>query len=176
MHYKAYQTSFYSILAANAQLIHARANTRLNSIMLQFHGTNAGETNQKPINQKRTPGETFRMRSQIGELTYPDFPISGLNEFYYRLIMATGAGHSAAHAPAIKSVDMAGSAFIAIQDFEACPHQAAGTGQNTFNSQLSLQLEGITGGGVANGITSCLLTSYHDVVMEISASGVTVAV
>ena len=176
MHYKAYQTSFYSILAANAQLIHARANTRLNSIMLQFQG--AETATLKHVNRKRSPGETFRMRSQIGELTYPDFPVSSLSEFYYRLVMAIGAGHSAAHAPSIKSTDMATNAFIAIQDFEACPHQSAGTGQNTFNSQLSLQLEGISGGGVAqaNGITGCLLTSYHDVVMEISASGVTVAV
>ena len=73
---------------------------------------------------------------------------------------------------------MAGDAFIAIQDFEACPHQAAATGQNTFNSQLSIQLEGITGGGAndTTKIDSCLLTSYHDVVMEISSSGVTVAV
>jgi hypothetical protein len=176
MHYKAYQTSFYSILAAHAQLIHARANTRLNSIMLQFQG--AETATLKHVNRRRSPGETFRMRSQIGELTYPDFAISGLNEFYYRLVMATGAGHSAAHAPSIKSTDMATNAFIAIQDFEACPHQAAGTGQNTFNSQLSLQLEGIEGGGAgdATAITGCLLTSYHDVVMEISASGVTVAV
>ena len=176
LHYKAYQTTFYSILANHAQLIHARANTRLNSIMLQFQG--AETATGKRVNRKRSPGETFRMRSQIGELTYPDFPVSGLNEFYYRLIMATGAGQSAAHTPSIQSTDMAGDAFIAIQDFEACPHQAAGTGQNTFNSQLSLQLEGITGGGVPGDtlIDSCLLTSYHDVVMEISASGVTVAV
>jgi len=176
LHYKAFQTTFYSILANNAQLIHARANTRLNSLMLQFQG--AETATRKRVNRRRSPGETFRMRSQIGELTYPDFPVSGLNEFYYRLVMASGAGHSAAHAPCIQSTDMAGDAFIAIQDFEACPHQAAGTGQNTFNSQLSLQLEGITGGGVPGDtlIDSCLLTSYHDVVMEISASGVTVAV
>ncbi len=176
MNYKAYQTTFYSILANHAQLIHARANTRLNSIMLQFKGT---ETDTwKRVNRKRSPGESFRMRSQIGELTYPDFPVSGLNEFYYRLVMATGAGHSAAHTPTIQSTGMAEDSFIAIQDFEACPHQAAATGQNTFNSQLSLQLEGITGGGAndATKIDSCLLTSYHDVVMEISSSGVTVAV
>ena len=89
--------------------------------------------------------------------------------------MATGAGHSGAHAPAIKSTDFAGDSFVAIQDFEACPHQAAGTGQNTFNSQLSLALEGITGAGTA-AITGAILTSYHDVVMEISSSGVVVAV
>jgi len=176
MNYKAYQTSFYSILANHAQLIHARANTRLNSIMLQFMGHETDSL--KRVNRKRSPGETFRMRSQIGELTYPDFPVTGLNEFYYRLVMATGAGHSAAHTPSIQSTDMAGDAFIAIQDFEACPHQAAGTGQNTFNSQLCLQLEGITGGGAVDDtkIDSCLLTSYHDVVMEISNAGVTVAV
>ena len=116
------------------------------------------------------------MRSQIGELTYPDFPISGLNEFYYRLVMATGAGHSAAHAPAIQSADMAGDAFVAIQDFEACPHQAAGTGCNTYNAQLSLQLEGIAGGGASTGITSCPLTNFHDAVVEISSQGVVLAV
>ena len=141
--------------------------------MLQFIGAQAGIL--KHVNRKRSPGESFKMRSQIGELTYPDFPVSGLSEFYHRLVMATGAGHSGAHAPAIESTDFAGDSFVAIHDFEACPHQATGTGQNAFNSQLSLALERITGGNGAE-TTGTLLTSYHDVVMEISSSGVVVAV
>ena len=74
----------------------------------------------------------------------------------------------------LKSTDFATNSFVAIQDFEACPHKAARTGQNTFNSQLRLALEGITGADTA-AITGAILTSYHDVVMEISNSGVVVA-
>ena len=116
------------------------------------------------------------MRSQIGELTYPDHQVSGLSEFYHRLIMGTGAAHSTAHSPCLTSASFAANGFIALQDFEACPHQAAGTGANTFNSQLTVALEGITDGGTNAGINGCFLTTYHDVVMEISQSGVVVAV
>ena len=174
IHFKAYQTAFYSILAEAAQIIHARANTRLNSTLLTFTGN--GDAGNKRVNQLKAAGETLKMRSQIGELTYPDFPVSGLSEFFHRLIQGTGAAHSAAHSPCLTSVSFAAGGFIALQDFEACPHQAAGTGQNTFNSQLTLALEGITGGGTAAGINGAFLTTYHDVVMEISNSGVVVAV
>jgi hypothetical protein len=181
IHFKAYQTAFYSILAGSAQIIHARANTRLNSIWLTFAGdgptgTDPGAGALKRVNQLKAAGETLRMRSQIGELTYPDYPITGLSEFYHRLIQGTGAAHSAAHAPCLTSESFAANGFIALQDFEACPHQAAGSGVNTFNSQLTLALEGITGGGTAAGINGAYLTTYHDVVMEISQSGVVVAV
>ena len=54
--------------------------------------------------------------------------------------------------------------------------KAAGTGVNTFNIQLSIALEGINRGENGAGITGALLTSYHDVVLEISATGVVVAV
>ena len=116
----------------------------------------------------------MKMRSQVGERTYPDHAISSTSEFFHRLMHATGAAQSAAHAPCLTSVSYAADGFIAIQDFEACPHQAAGTGVNTFNSQLSIALENIAGGGA--DITGAFLTSYHDVVLEISSSGVTVAV
>ena len=115
------------------------------------------------------------MRSQIGELTFPDHPVSGLSEAFHRLVMGIGAGHSSAHSPCLTSTSYAANGFIAIQDFEACPHQTAGTGVNTFSSQLSLGPENIVTGGAANGVSGAYLTSYHDVVMEISSSGVTVA-
>ena len=173
MHYKAYAISFYSILAANAQLTYARANTRLNSIFLTLMG-GAAAADLKQVNRFRTGGPTMKMRSQVGERTYPDHAISSTSEFFHRLMHATGAAQSAAHAPCLTSVSYAADGFIAIQDFEACPHQAAGTGVNTFNSQLSIALENIAGGGA--DITGAFLTSYHDVVLEISSSGVTVAV
>ena len=136
----------------------------------------AAAADLKQVNRFRTGGPTMKMRSQVGERTYPDHAISSTSEFFHRLMHATGAAQSAAHAPCLTSVSYAADGFIAIQDFEACPHQAAGTGVNTFNNQLSIALENIATGGAANGITGAFLTSYHDVVLEISSSGVTVAV
>ena len=176
MHYKAYSTSFYNILASNAQITYARANTRLNSIFLTLMG-GATAANLKAVNRFRTGGPGMKMRSQVGEATYPDHAISSRSEFFHRLMHATGSAGSASHSPCLTSASYAEDGFIAIQDFEACPHQAAGTGVNTFNSQLSIALEDIAAGGTgATGITGAFLTSYHDVVMEVSQAGVTVAV
>ena len=173
MHYKAYQTTLYSIVAAAAQLIYARANTRLNSVMLSFIGPSTDS--MKDCNRfYLDPTNTLKMRCQIGENSYPDNAISSASEFYHRLLHATGSANSAAHSPCITSSSFGDQCFIAFQDFEACPHMAAGTGANTFNSQLSIQLEGM--GTAPNLPTACTVTSYHDVVLEITASGVTVAV
>ena len=64
---------------------------------------------------------------------------------------------------------------MACQGFESVPGQASHSGINTFSSQLSVSLEGI-GGATAGGVTAAFLTTYHDVMLEITASGVTVAV
>ena len=55
------------------------------------------------------------------------------------------------------------------------PGQASHSGINTFSSQLSVFLEGIVG-ATAGSVTAAYLTSYHDVMLEVTASGVTVAV
>ena len=47
---------------------------------------------------------------------------------------------------------------------------------NTFDSQLSISLENIAAGGAPNGISRAYLMSYHDVFMDVSDRGITVAV
>ena len=96
------------------------------------------------------------------------------------------ARNSASHAPCLTSTSFGGikaddgtaqaaTGFIACQDFEMTPGQAHHTGINTFASPLAVSLEGI-GGATAGGVTAAYLTTWHDVVCEISASGVTVSV
>jgi len=177
LHYKAYTSSLYSILAASSQLVHARANTRLASIMLSF--TPRADTNaKKAVNRLYIPPvNALKMRCQIGENSYPDSPNASPAEFYHRLLHATGSANSAAHSPCITDTSFAADGFIAFQDFESCPHGAAATGVNTFNSQLSIQLEGIETSGTPDHLpAAAIITAYHDVALEISASGVVVAV
>ena len=119
------------------------------------------------------------MRTQVGERRFPDsldIGSQGLSEFYHRLVHAIGAANSMAHSPCITSTSYSHTGFVAAQDFESVPGQASHSGINTFSSQLSVNLEGIGGAQGAGGVTAAFLTSYHDVMLEITASGVTVAV
>ena len=176
MAWKSYQTTFYSILAAAAQITHSRANSRLNTLFLTFWDTDSATS--KTCNRFFIPqGQALKMRTQVGERRFPDsLDIDSLSEFYHRLVHAIGAANSMAHSPCLTSTSYSHHGFIAAQDFESVPGQASHSGINTFSSQLSVNLEGIGGAGGAGGVTAAFLTTYHDVMLEITAAGVTVAV
>jgi hypothetical protein len=65
--------------------------------------------------------------------------------------------------------------FIGCQDFEILPSQADHSGVNSFNSQLTLNLEGI-GPDPLQLPTGVFIISSYDCMMEISAGGITTAV
>ena len=116
------------------------------------------------------------MRTQVGERGFLDsLDVSSLSELYHRLLHATGAANSMAHSPCITSTSYSHTGFIAAQDFEAVPGQASHSGINSFSSQLSISLEGI-GGATTGGVTAAFVTTYHDVMLEMTSAGVTVAV
>ena len=176
MSWKSYQTTYYSILAAAAQIIHSRANSRLNSLFLTFMN-GVGEHTTKTCNHFHLPtNQTLKMRCQVGEQRFPDsLDNDCLPMFYHRLLHAIGAANSMAHAPCLTSATYASDGFIAAQDFEMVPGQASHSGVNTFSSQLTINLEGIGTVG-AGGVTAAFVTTHHDVMLEITAAGVTVAV
>jgi len=177
MSWKSYTTTFYSILAAAAQITHSRANSRLNSLFLTFMG-GAPSFTLKTCNRFHIPpSQALKLRAQIGESRYPDtLDVDCLPEFFHRLLAATGAANSMAHAPCLTSASYKADGFIACLDFEKVPGQSQHSGVNTFSSQLSVFLEGLQTDGGALALDSCYLTSFHDVMLEITANGCVVAV
>ena len=180
MSWKSYQTTFYSILASAAQITHSRANSRLNTLFLTFMDNLAAGNSHtsKACNRFFIPNDQeLKMRCQVGEQRFPDsLDNDCLPMFYHRLLHAIGAANSVSHSPCLTSGSFGTNGFIACQDFETVPGQASHSGVNTFASQLSVFLEGITGAGQGTGVRAAYLTTYHDVMCEITANGVTVAV
>ena len=171
--FKAYQTSYYSVLAQAAQITHSRSNTRLNTLFVTFMKTVTDQT-KKACNLFHIPNErSLKMRCQIGEQRYPDsLDNDSMSLFYHRLLHATGAANSASHTPCLTSGSFASNGFIACQDFEAVPGQANHSGKNTFSSQLTVFLESLGNGG--GEVNAAYITTYHDIVVEITSNGVTV--
>ena len=175
MHFSSFDTSLHSIVSQNAQLTHAKANTRLKAVLLSFFG--GGDASKKQCNQFYLPGnQALSFRTQVGEKSNPDNPVRSLSEFYMRLMNLSGASKSASHSISMTRAQYATTHFLACQDFEKVgDHQAAASGINTFNSQLQIALENISADG--NNLPSvAYLTSFFDVALEITSAGVTVSV
>jgi hypothetical protein len=138
----------------------------------------AANTNKKACNLFYIPNEgTLKMRCQIGEQRYPDsLDNDSMSLFYHRLLHAIGAANSASHSPCLTSDSFKSNGFIACQDFEAVPGQANHSGKNTFSSQLTVFLESLGNNkeGAAGVVNAAYITTYHDIVVEITSNGVTV--
>ena len=176
--FKGYQCSYYTILAEAAQLAHSRSQTRLNTMFLTFMKPIPAKTNKKACNLFYIPTEgSLKMRTQIGEQRFPDsLDNDSMPLFYHRLLHSIGAANNVAHNSCLTSTSFANDGFIATQDFEQVPGQANHSGKNTFSSQLTLFLESIgnSGAGPAGAVNAAYVTTYHDVVIEITKNGVTV--
>ena len=147
-------------------------------MFLTFMG-GAVDPKKKACNRFHIPAsQELKMRAQIGENRYPDtLDIDCMPEFFHRLIHATGAANSMSHAPCLTSETYKEDGFLACLDFEKVPGQSQHSGVNTFSSQLSVFLEGIqTGARTAESVNAAYLTSFHDVMLEITANGCVVAV
>jgi len=173
--WKSYSTSFYSILAANAQLAHSRANSRLNAVFFTFLDGGRGATASKECNRfYMSPSADLKSHVMCGESRYPDSQNNhGLAMHYHRLLHAIGSVNNVAHHTAIENKAYALNKFIGVQDFEALPSAADHSGINTYNSQLSLMFEGL--GAPGSLPLSCYITSYFDVMMEVTANGITIS-
>ena len=155
---------------------------------LTFMDSGGATHTSKACNRFFLPAaQELKMRVQVGEQRFPDsLDNDCVSLFYHRLLHAIGAANSASHAPCLTSESFGGikadtgvaqpaTGFIACQDFEMTPGQAHHTGLNTFSSPLAVSLEGI-GGETHGGVTACYLTTFHDVVMEVSQTGVAISV
>jgi hypothetical protein len=109
-----------------------------------------------------------------GEARYPDSQNNhGLAMHYHRLLHCIGAVNNVSHHTAINDKAYADTKFIGVQDFEALPSAADHSGINTYNSQLSVMFEGLGAPGTVPA--SCYLVSYFDVMLEVTANGVTIS-
>ena len=173
MSWKAYTCSFYSVLATNMQIAHSRANSRLNTLFFSFYREGTEKT-LKMCNNHYLPSQTtLKTRVQLGEARYPDILDNGREVHFHRLLHAMGAINNVSHAPCMTDTTFATNRFIGCQDFEILPSMDH-SGVNSFNSQLTLNLEGI---GPADELpTGVFIISSYDCMMELSAGGITTAV
>jgi hypothetical protein len=112
---------------------------------------------------------------QLGEQRFPDTVDNDHSTHFHRLMHAIGACNNASHFPCISSKNYFTDRHIMVQDFEILPSQADHSGVNSFNSQLTIVLDGLSA-TAAELATSAYVVSHYDIMMELSSGGVTIAV
>jgi hypothetical protein len=150
----------------------ARAISRCNSIFVTLHGEPGALV--QDVNTFISGGnpEEIQGRVQIGSKQWPDGQnVTGLSQFWYRLVTGLGVFHSASHTLAITRDQFAASHFVYVTDTEKCP-VASGTGYPVNKGEL------ITVSMKNLGATHqrALVTLHHDIIMELRDTGCDVLV
>jgi hypothetical protein len=98
-------------------------------------------------------------------------PVTGLSQFWYRLLNGLGVFHSASHTLAITREQYATDHFIWCTDTERLP-VATGTGFNCAKGELiTVSLKNL-----ADTHQRATVVVHHDVIMEIRDTGCDVLV
>jgi len=149
----------------------ARSVSRCNSVFVTLHGQ-PGALVQDVNSFISANPEEIQGRIQIGSKQWPDGqPVTGLSQFWYRLLTGLGVFHSASHTIAITREQYAADHFIWMTDTERLP-VATGTGFNCAKGEL------ITVSMKHLGATHqrATVVVHHDVIMEIRDTGCDVLV
>jgi hypothetical protein len=173
--FKSYQTTLYSINAPTAQLVNARALTRVDQILLSFHRKLAETATLKELNYfyLSAHGQDISLQASIGERNFPDHKASNLSEHWYRLLNGLGVNSSNAtlniSRPAYRS-----NSFVQCIDLEAVPGQAHGSGMSTHGAQMTFALEhlGTNSGDLPD---RCYVTTWYNAILSIGQDGCTLA-
>ena len=147
----------------------------MNSVFFTFLDRDTAATNGKECNRFYMASDAdLKSFMMCGESRYPDTLANhGMAMHYHRLLHGIGSANNVSHHTSITDTTYKSSKFIGIQDFGALPAAADHSGLNTYNSQLTINFEGMgTSGSIP---VACYVTSFFDVVMEISSAGVTVS-
>ena len=158
----------------DAQIVHARAYTRLNSAFISFWktgglgGTNPGAN--KAVNTfyvDATHG--LSLQTLCGEKVYPDHRCDDYNQFWMRLLMAIGIRNPGTSINILRPQYLS-TAFLAAVDFEAIPGQASHSGLSTHNAQLTFDIKNISDADIV------YVTCFHDSLISIEQDGCSVAI
>jgi len=172
---KLYSTTMFSVGSSpDAQIVHARAYTRLNSAFLSFWKT-GGVGGEHPGAHKAVntfyldSSQGLSLQTMCGEKVYPDHKCDDYNQFWMRLLMALGI-HNSGTSINIMRPQYLSNAFLAAVDFENVPGQASHSGLSTHNAQLCFDLKGISDADIV------YVTCFHDSLISIEQDGCSVAI
>ncbi len=172
---KLYSTTLFSIGSSpDAQIVHARAYTRLNSAFISFWksagvgGDHPGA--HKAVNTFYLDGtHGLSLQTMCGERAYPDHRCADYNQFWMRLLMALGI-HNSGTSINIMRPQCLSNSFIAAVDFESTPGQASHSGLSTHNAQLVFDLKNISDADIV------YVCCFHDSLISIEQDGCSVAI
>jgi hypothetical protein len=149
----------------------ARSVSRLNSVFVTLHGPTGALVQDVNTFLAANP-ETIQGRVQIGSKQWPDGqPVSGVSQFWYRLLSGLGILHSASHTLAITRAQYETDHFIWATDTEKLP-VATGTGYSCAKGELIT----VSMKNLANTHQRATVVLHHDVIMELRDTGCDVLV
>jgi hypothetical protein len=149
----------------------ARSISRCNSVFVTLHGDPGALVQDVNTFISANP-EEIQGRVQIGSHQWPDGqPVTGLSQFWYRLVTGLGVFHSASHTLAITREQYAASHFIWCTDTEKVP-VATGSGYAVNKGELIT----VSMKNLAATHHRALVTIHHDVIMELRDTGCDVLV
>jgi len=169
---KLYSTTMFSVGSSpDAQIVHARAYTRLNSAFLSFWKTGGvGSGAHKAVNTfYLDSSQGLSLQTMCGEKVYPDHKCDDYNQFWMRLLMALGIHNSGTSINIMRPQYMS-NAFLAAVDFENVPGQASHSGLSTHNAQLVFDIKNISDADIV------YVTCFHDSLISIEQDGCSVAI
>jgi hypothetical protein len=188
-------SSYHTIMQGNPSqadtmtVLGTRGFTKLKTLFLTFFNT-PPLTSWKRANYFYHPHRSYAYSAahdnvsyffQIGSKRYPESQVTSLAESFYRLRQAIGR-HWGDSSIDIHPNQYSWSHFIAAQDLELMAtspgaDDVAFTGANTTNGQIiQAELSGLQAGAQARAPTEVYLTMHHDVILNITSSGVDVLV
>jgi hypothetical protein len=149
----------------------ARSISRLNSVFVTLHGAPSALVQDVNTFIAANP-ESVKGRVQIGSKQWPDGqPVSGVSQFWYRLLQGLGVLHSASHTLAITRAQYEADHFIWCTDTELMP-VASNTGYSCAKGELiTVSMKKL--GDTHQRATVVL---HHDVIMELRDTGCDVLV
>jgi hypothetical protein len=180
---RSYTTIVYTNTAAQALLTIPRALTRLNAVFVTYVRNAAltggvaklGNTFHAPgaAADGTAPNDAFSSFVQIGATRYPQGQNEGMREHWWRYIAGLGIANAAQFTASNTIKDYGGSSFIQLTDLERAGGAATHSGESTYGATLTVDLRGLAGSVAYPDLI--YVTLFHDLIVDMSDAGVTVA-
>jgi hypothetical protein len=180
---RSYTTIVYTNAAAQALLTIPRALTRLNGVFVTFARNDAlkdgmaklGNTFHAPGGavDGTAPNNLFSSFVQIGATRYPQGQNEGMREHWWRYLSGLGIANAGQFTIDNDITQYGGSSFIQLTDLERAGGAATHSGESTYGATLTIDLKALAGGVAYPDLI--YVTLYHDLIVDMSDAGVTVA-
>ena len=149
----------------------SRSLSRLNSVFATLHGQTSATVREITTFLGANP-EQIQGRVQIGSKQWPDGQsVSGVSQFWYRLLSGLGVLHSATHTLDITRAQYENGSFIWCTDTEKVAH-ASNTGFDCCKGGLIT----VSMKNLSNTHQRALVCCHHDIIMELRDTGCDVLV